>query len=131
MGRLASIPIATRVGPRAFLLADLLVCLASLAAILAAPGSLAAAAGGTIGVGLGMASIFPTVLALAGQHMTLTGRVTGSFFFGSSLGGMVLPWLIGQRFEASGPRIAIWVVAAAITLALAVYGLLRLDTARR
>jgi len=32
----------------------------------------------------------------------MTGRVTGLFFLGASLGGMLLPMLLGQIFEYVG-----------------------------
>ena len=112
------------------LLADLLGSLVSLAVIWLGAGSLVAVGIGTLGLGLAMASIFPTTLALAGQHMTLTGRVTGMFFVGSSTGSMFQPWLIGQLFESAGPRSAILVIVVATLLATAVFGLMALYVSR-
>jgi len=34
--------------------------------------------------------------------MKITGRVTGFFFLGSSLGGMVVPMILGQIFDYIG-----------------------------
>lgn len=104
-GRLLSIPIAARYTPRSILLVDLLIVLASLGVILALPELFTALWVGTLGVGFGMASIFPTLLTLAERHMTITGFVTSWFFVGSSLGGMTLPWIIGQLFEPVGPQV--------------------------
>ena len=120
-GRLASIPLAARFPPRAILLADLLIVLAGLALILALPGAFAALWAGAILVGLGMASIFPTLLNLAGDHMTITGSVTSWFFVGSSLGGMSLPWIIGQLFEPLGPQVAMLAILISTLLCLLVY----------
>ncbi len=120
-GRLASIPLAARFSPRAVLLADLLIVLAGLALILALPGSFAALWAGTLCAGLGMASIFPTLLNLAGSHMTITGNVTSWFFVGSSLGGMTLPWIIGQLFEPLGPPVAMLAILTNIFLCLGVF----------
>lgn len=121
VGRLLSIPLAARFSPRAILPVDLLVVLAGLALILALPGSFAALWAGTICVGLGMASIFPTLLNLAGSHMTITGSVTSWFFVGSSLGGMSLPWIIGQLFEPLGPPVAMLAILISTFLCLLVY----------
>ena len=41
------------------------------------------------------------------RRMRITGRVTGWFFVGASVGGMTLPWVIGQFFESVGPRATI------------------------
>jgi fucose permease len=105
LGRLLAIPIATRVRPRYILLGDLLGCLVSVGLMVIWPGSLAAVWLGALGLGLSMASIFPTTILLAERRMTVTGQVTGWFFVGASPGGMCLPWLIGQLFESIGPQV--------------------------
>ena len=52
---------------------------------------------------------------------TITGRVTGWFFVGASLGGMFLPWLIGQLFESVGPQVTMLILVANLVIALGVY----------
>lgn len=64
-------------------------------------------------LGLFTGPVFATVTVLARRHTTITG---GSFV-GSSLGGMCLPWLIGQLFVSAGPQILL--VAVLVDLALA------------
>jgi FHS family Na+ dependent glucose MFS transporter 1 len=130
-GRALGIPIATRVSPPAVLAADMLASLASLVIIWLGAGSLTAVAFGTLCLGLSMASVFPTTLSLAGQHMTLTGRVTGLFFVGTGLGGMIVPWLIGQLFEPVGPNVAIAIIAIAELLATVVFGVIWLYIKRQ
>lgn len=120
LGRLLAIPLASRARPRTILLCDLAGCVASVVAILLWPDSFAATAAGTLGLGLSMASIFPTTLTLAERRMTITGRVTGWFIVGASAGSMLLPWLIGQLFESAGPRSTMCVVVAALALAVLV-----------
>jgi FHS family Na+ dependent glucose MFS transporter 1 len=132
LGRLAGIPIAIRFRSRSILLADLLGCVASAGILLLWPHSLAATWLGSLGLGFAMASIFPTVLSLAGQEMTLTGQITGWFLVGSSAGGMTLPWVMGQLFEASGPRSVMMVILVDVALAVAVFtGLMAYSTAQR
>ena len=123
-GRLLSIPIAGRLRPRYILMGDLVGSLASIILILLWSNSLTAIWLGTLGLGLSMASIPPTTVALAQRRMPITGRVTGLFFIGVAIGGMVLPWLIGQFFELLGPEVTIFVVTADLILALGVLTLL-------
>ncbi len=120
VGRLLAIPIAARVRPRYILLGDVVGCIVSVGLILAWPGSLAAVWLGTLGMGLSMASIFPTMLSLAERRMTVTGQVTGWFFVGASAGGMSLPWLIGQLFESTGPQVVMTAILVDLVLALGI-----------
>jgi FHS family Na+ dependent glucose MFS transporter 1 len=131
LGRLLAVPIAARVGPRPIVVADLALCLASLGLIALRPGSTSAAWVGAFGVGLGMASIFPTAIAFAEQRMAITGRVTGWFLVGASAGGMVIPWLIGQLLEPTGPRAIVMVTGAALAAALAVFAALAFSPLQR
>jgi len=117
LGRLLAVPIAARLRPRFVLGGSLVGCLASAGPILLWPNSLEAIWLSTLGMGLFMASVFPSMLSLAGRHMNITGRLTGWFFVGASLGGMVLPWMMGQLFERIGPSAAM--VALAFDLAIA------------
>lgn len=130
LGRLGSIPIAVRYRPRTILLVDLLGCLLSLSIILLWHDSLAAVWIGTIGVGLSMASIFPTALSLAERRMILTGKVTGWFFVGSSAGAMLLPWLVGQLFEPIGPQILVYLLIFDLLAAMLVFSVLILYSSR-
>lgn len=116
VARLASIPIATRLRPRVIVIADVILAFLGVASILVFPSSQIALWVGTILFGLGIASAFPTILTFAGRHMTITGAVTGWFFVGASIGGMLMPWLIGQLFERVSPAIVLWVIGTAMLL---------------
>ncbi len=119
-GRLVSIPLATRTKPSTVLVVDLLGCLASLGIIMVWSESLFAIWAGTLGLGFFMASFFPTTVTLAGQKMQITGQVSGWFFVGAGAGGMILPWLIGQLFEAIGPGITISFIMIDLLITLGV-----------
>jgi hypothetical protein len=50
--------------------------------------------------------------------------LTSTFFFGAGLGGMFVPWLIGQLFEPFGPPIALMLVFAALVAMAAVFAVI-------
>ena len=121
LGRLLSIPLGVRFSPRQLLNWALLAGILSIAVILAWPNSLASLWLGTVGIGLAMAPIFPAMLAFLERRMVISGQITGWFFLGGSLGAMAIPWLIGQRFEATGPAVAMVIIAIAWLAQVAVY----------
>lgn len=124
VGRLLAIPIAARVHPRWILLGDLLGCLASLSLILFWQNSFTGVWLGSCGMGLFMASVFPTTITLSNRYLPINGRITGWFFVGASAGSMFFPWLIGQLFEPVGPQISMIVILAAVVSSLVVFGIL-------
>lgn len=130
LGRLLSVPLAVRFTPRQVLAFDLSSCFASVVVLLLWPGVPVATWLGTAGAGFGMASVFPTTLSLAERHLTITGTITSLFFAGASLGGMALPWIIGQLFERIGPDVTIWAMAVAMVLCIAVFITVVLRTRR-
>jgi FHS family Na+ dependent glucose MFS transporter 1 len=127
LGRLLAIPIAARFRPESMLLGDLIGSLVSVLAILLWPGSTAALWAGSLGLGLCLASIFPTLVSLAERKMAVTGSVTGWFLVGSSAGSMTLPWLIGQLFEPVGPRVAMLAIAADLLATFVVWATVALN----
>jgi FHS family Na+ dependent glucose MFS transporter 1 len=120
-GRLLAIPVASRLRPRFLLSLDLLGCLLSISLIILFQQSYLVVWVGTIGLGVSMASFFPTTLAYAARRIPNKGSVTRWFFVGSGLGGMVLPWLIGQLFEPLGPRVTMFAILANLLLASLVF----------
>ncbi len=121
LSRLASIPIAARVRPRVIVIADLILALAASALMFVWNTSPLALWAGAILFGLGIASVFPTLLTFAGRHMVITGTITGWFFVGASLGGMIMPWLIGQLFESLGAVIMLIIILTNLLFALAAF----------
>jgi fucose permease len=73
---------------------------------------------GAIGLGLFMASVFPTTLVLAGERMRVTGSITGWFLFGGGVGGMIMPWVIGQAFVGIGAGAMPVLISIAVALNL-------------
>ncbi len=103
-GRLVSIPVAARLGPRQVIPAGLCGCLAFAALGLALPASSAALWVSTVGLGFCMSPAWPMGFTLAGQSVGLSGRLSSLILLGSSFGSMVLPSLLGRVMEAAGPR---------------------------
>lgn len=130
IGRVLAIPIAARIRPRLIILTDLFLSLLGLGLMLIVSNSSPILWLGTILFGLGIASGFPTMLTFAGRHITITGTVTGWFFVGASLGGMILPWLIGQLFEPIGPTTVLLIIGSATALAALIFALILLNIRR-
>ena len=126
-GRFIAIPIASRLRPGTILTVDLAGCLFSVGAILMFPTSPAALWIGTIGAGVFMASIFPTMISLAQEKLTVTGKITSWFFVGASTGGMILPWIVGQLFEPVGPHTVMIAIFTSLAAAFLVLGSILLN----
>ena len=125
LGRLISIPIATRVQPKTYLILDMAGILLGTLIVLMWP---ALPWIGMGVVGLSVASVFPTLMSFAEQRMTITGKVTGIFLAASNLSGMTMPWLIGQFFESRGPiTLPVVMLAASVMALVALMVLLRMN----
>jgi len=120
VGRLLSIPLATRFRPRSVLFADVIGALFSVSIILIWPHSSTALWIGAMGMGFSLASQFPTTLSLAQTQMSITGKVTGLFFVGSTTSSILLPWLIGQFFTTTGPLFTMYTTFVITALAVVV-----------
>ncbi|MBN1318385.1 MAG: MFS transporter [Anaerolineales bacterium] len=120
IGRLLAIPIAARIGSIKILLADMLMCLISIVIILLIPNSIVILFLATFGVGLSMASVFPTMLSFAGERMQITGRTSGWLFAGANIGVMILPWIAGLLFEPVGPAVVMYVILGACMMGMGV-----------
>jgi MFS transporter, FHS family, Na+ dependent glucose transporter 1 len=102
LGRLFGIWVSTRARPLTILLLDFVGCILSVGLVLVFQESALILWIGTILFGISQASIFPTFLTLAEERMHVTGTVAGLFLVGAGIGGMILPWLIGQAFVQIG-----------------------------
>ncbi|MDX1523402.1 MAG: hypothetical protein R3264_17385, partial [Anaerolineae bacterium] len=120
VGRLLAIPISSRVGSWVMLLSSYLGCLLAIGLILIRPGSLIAVMVGTIGFGLSMASIFPTLLVFAERRMKVSGMVNGWLFGGAAVGGMIVPWFVGQLFEMVGPQSVMITIGTILSIAFVI-----------
>lgn len=118
IGRLLGIWVSTRLRPGTILYIDFAGCLLSMVLMGIAHDSVPILWVGSMGLGLSTASIFPTLLILAGQRLRVTGTVTGLFLLGGGAGSMLLPWVIGQAFTSAGPHSMLSILLLDLALAL-------------
>jgi MFS transporter, FHS family, Na+ dependent glucose transporter 1 len=128
LGRLVSIPLAIRFRPAVILFSDIVGVLISVGLIILWPNSVPVLWIGTFGAGFSNASVFPMMLVFAQRRMRI---ITSWFFIGASVGGMILPWIIGQFFESVGPQVVMITIFVDMILALALFVTLVIYTNRK
>jgi FHS family Na+ dependent glucose MFS transporter 1 len=116
IGRLLGVWVSTRIHSKTILYIDLSGSIISLVLIIFGRESAVLLWVGSTMLGLSMASIFPTILMLASESLQVTGTITGWFLVGAGAGGMVIPWVIGQAFTASGPYAMMTILLIDLTL---------------
>ena len=120
LGRLAGIPLAWRLRPHTIILMHLCGWLVLTVVLVFLPAATWALWLCAVGMGLGMAPIFPSTMALAQRTLHVTGKMTGWLLFGAACGGMFGPWLVGQLIGRVGPRVFVWIVLGQLVGALSV-----------
>jgi len=123
-GRLLAVPASARFRPQSIVVAGLLGSLASAAIVLLWPGEAWVLWVATIGLGLFLAAIVPTTLALLERRIGATSQMTAWYFVGLGAGIMSLPWAIGQFFESAGPRSLFVVIGLVLVAAVGLFSLL-------
>ncbi len=105
LGRLASIWLARRFSPGWMLVGSMSVALLSST-------SLVIVNGGNVGLwivtflfGFSIAPQFASMIGYAESHLALSGKATSAFIGAAGLGGLVMPWSLGQLFDAHGPGV--------------------------
>jgi MFS transporter, FHS family, Na+ dependent glucose transporter 1 len=126
VSRLVSIPFAVRLKPRSMLAADITGFILGLSLAILGGGSAALIWIATILIGVSVGSFFPTALSYASEILTITGQFTSLIFVGVSLGGMLLPWLIGQFFETVGPQSAMIIMLVDLLVCVGIFVLLNI-----
>ena len=120
VGRLIAIPVASRVSAGWMLTGSMTLALgASIALVLVN--------GGGIGLwvvtflfGVSIAPQFASMISYAESHLALSGANTSIFIGAAGLGGLVMPWTLGQLFDAHGPEVLPPVVLVACLSTIAV-----------
>ena len=102
IGRLISIPVAVRFSSAHVLVASLIGCAVFLGLFVVFPASPEVMWLSAAGVGFSMAPMWPSGYNLAVQSIHLTARRGAVIMLGDSIGGMVLPGLMGLFIERAG-----------------------------
>lgn len=103
-------------------LLDLAVATAGIVVLLEAGSVAGISVGGCI-AGFGFASVFPINVSLLSAFASLASRAAGPMFALGSLGGAILPWLVGLIATRSGSlRLALVVPLVATLIMLALHG---------
>jgi fucose permease len=101
-GRLMSIPAAVKIKPRPMIYAYLLGGAASAGLMIVFPAHNWAVWIGTIGIGLSLSAVFPTLYNDVKQKIHIRGKSTGLVWSIGSLGAVIMPWLIGRVMTGIG-----------------------------
>lgn len=123
-GRLISIPVATRFSPRQVIPVALTGCLVILILVLLLPASRTMLWVVTTVLGFCMAPLWPMGFTLAGQSIKLTARLSSIILLGESIGGMFLPWVVGQVIDFSGAQAMTSLVLGSLSLNLLIFFLI-------
>jgi MFS transporter, FHS family, Na+ dependent glucose transporter 1 len=119
VGRIVGIPIARHLSALQTLYLDHAIALAALAVLAIGRFSVVALVMGTVLFGVGIASMFASMLSLSNDHVAATGTVTSLYLIGSSVGTMTLPWATGRLLSRFGPGALPAVAATSTVLTLA------------
>lgn len=105
VGRVISIGLARRFSAGWMLVGSMTIALVSSV-------TLVAVNGGNIGLwivtflfGVSIAPQFASMISYAEAHLALSGAATSAFIGAAGLGGLVMPWSVGQLFDAHGPGV--------------------------
>ncbi len=103
-GRLMASRIARRMKNESMVFLGAGLAFLAAVALVAAPGRAWASLAAVL-IGLGFATIYPSTLAVAGEHFAaLSGTAFSVIFTVALAGGMLCPWLAGRIAKASGLR---------------------------
>jgi len=121
IGRLAGILVSRYMRADRILILSFTGSLLSVLAAIICPRSIGVLWAGTIGMGLFMALIFPSLLLYVEKQMHLSGKKIGMIFSATSIGGMLLPWISGQLFTRFSPHAVKGVVLTSLIVGFAVF----------
>lgn len=107
VGRIVSSKLLSRVNSYTLVLLSALGSAAGVGLLLVAAG-ITTAVIAVVLIGLSFASIFPTILGVAGSKCeAYSGTAFGILFAIALTGGMILPWAVGQVADAYGLRVGL------------------------
>jgi FHS family Na+ dependent glucose MFS transporter 1 len=110
IGRVISIGLAHRLTSWTILVWSCWIGLAGGVALVAGDGEPAAVWTATVVLGLALAPQFAMAIAYAGEREPVSGATAARLIAAAGLGGLVLPWVVGQVLDAHGPAGMPWTV---------------------
>ena len=115
LGRISAIVVARRIKVETLLVGVSVLTVVAALVLVVANGGAVGVWIGTAAFGFSVAPQFPTMVAFAEEHLSLTGTATSWFMGAAAVGGLTFPWLIGQLFDHVGPKaMPATVLAAAV-----------------
>ncbi len=123
IARFIAVFLSMRFKPVILLNFSLIGTIGSLFLIASFPNSFEMLLTGVIGVGIFMASVFPSMIAFSERRMVISGKITSWFFIGSGIGGMTLPWVMGQFIEHN-PQVVLYILMGSVAGAFIVLTLI-------
>lgn len=124
VGRLVSTLASLRLRPPLLIALSVAGCLAGAVPLLVPGGGAPAAWTAAACFGFFVSPLFANTMTFTGEAVHISGRVAGIFLVGTSLGGLFLPWLIGQLFQSAGPQVVPVAVLVTMTVTAGFYVLL-------
>ena len=124
VGRGIATALSLWLSPVALLGIDIGLCLASVLAMLLLPVSEILMLGVSVGLGLGCASIYPSVMALP-IHLDIATSPSSSahMVIGGSVGELLLPLLVGVCISTFGPSALPWMLLVFLSVISLCFGL--------
>lgn len=126
VGRLLSIPVSTALKPSWNVFGLLFGGAVSTGLMLAYPRQPWSIWIGTSGMGLSLSALFPTTFHYIRESFSLKTSSYGTVWASGSLGGILIPWVMGEVVDSGGPVSLMAITSLAWGLALAVFALLAL-----
>ena len=119
VGRLGAVVIAARVRSIALLVGACGLTTLAATALVVVHGHGVAVWIATVVFAFGLAPQFASMISYSSDHLPLTGSATSWFLAAAAIGGLTVPWVIGQLFSSvgSGALPAVSLVGAVVTLA--------------
>ena len=125
VGRFAGIWISGKIQADKILILSFTGSILSILTTLIYPHSISLLWAATIGLGLCMALIFPSLMMFVEKRIHLSGKKTSLFFSATSIGGMLLPWISGQFYTRFDPHAVKGVILAGLVSGFAVFLMVR------
>lgn len=131
VGRGVAIFVTRCFKPQCMLIVDLLFCLiGTIILCFGVPYYEPLLWAGTLMLGLGMSSVFPTGLSWAENYLHLTGKSTAVFVVGSALGEMVIPLVTGHLFQFVSKMALMYVMLVLTNISLVLFTLMQCAASR-